>query len=63
MSDPCCITDPIVNQNALLRLIEFSSSSGSWMQGCGLSHSWGATLEGHPIANEGRDRQGWAWGK
>ena len=45
ISEPCCIREPMVNQKALLSVMQFSSSSGSWMQGWGLSHSSGAILK------------------
>jgi hypothetical protein len=40
-SDPCCMRDPMVNQKLFAKLNWFSSSSGSSMQGYGLSHSKG----------------------
>ena len=43
-SAPCCIIEPIVNQKLFARLNWFSNSSGSTLQGYGLSHSWGLNL-------------------
>ena len=40
-SEPCCIREATVNQKLLARLNIFSTSSGSSMQGYGLSHSYG----------------------
>ena len=40
-SDPCCMSDPMVNQKLLARLNWFSTSSGSSTHGYGLSHSYG----------------------
>ena len=40
-SDPCCIREATVNQKLFAKLNIFSSSSGSSMQGYGLSHSYG----------------------
>jgi len=37
--------DPIVNQSEFSRLNWFSSTSGSSLQGCGLSHSYGLNLQ------------------
>lgn len=44
MSEPCCISDPIVNQNAFERLNWFSKYSGSSIHGYGLVHSYGLIL-------------------
>lgn len=48
-SEPCCIRVPIVSHIEFIRLKVFSNSSGSGLQGCGLSHSPGAALELHFI--------------
>ena len=40
-SDPYCIREATVNQKLFAKLNIFSSSSGSSMQGYGLSHSYG----------------------
>lgn len=45
MSHPCCMREPIVNQNELFRENLFSNTSGSSeLQGCGFSHSYGLNL-------------------
>ena len=40
-SDPCCIRVATVNQKLFAKLNIFSTSSGSSIQGYGLSHSYG----------------------
>ena len=51
-SEPCCISDPMVNQKLLAKLNWFSNSSGSSMHGYGLSHS-----KGDSLANTKRTRE------
>ena len=56
-SAPCCMTEPIVNQKLLAKPNWFSNSSGSSMQGYGLSHSYGDNLANK---NKTRDTQMYA---
>ena len=41
---PCCMRDPMVNHIELRRLKSLTSTSGSSLHGCGLSHSYGLNL-------------------
>lgn len=43
-SQPCCMSEPIVNQVLFWKLKVFSSSFGSGSHGCGLTHSNGVNL-------------------
>ena len=45
MSHPCPMREPIENHRQFMRLNVFSSSSGSGLQGWGLSHSPGVILK------------------
>lgn len=47
MSEPCCISEPMVNHSEFMRLNWFSRISGSSLQGWGLSHSYGLNLGTH----------------
>ena len=50
ISDPWHKIDPIPNQSELLRVNWVSNSSGSVLQGCGLSHSYGVILKNKNVS-------------
>ena len=39
MSEPCCMSDPMVYQSELIIVNWFTRTDGSRLHGCGLSHS------------------------
>ena len=45
ISDPCCMSDPQLCHKQLCKLQSNSYSSVSSLQGCGLSHSYGESLQ------------------